>query len=145
MWAVHDAVSGKPVATVECHTPAIEPGRYPRAAVSPSDTYLVAGNLAFDLKAKKGFCYEDGSGAAALTLASVTDGGSAYGATTARDADEALEGDGVNPVVMSFTTWDVGELPPNTRLPEAEASGIGLFRWTDRKDRLHLLGYPRVG
>ncbi|MFJ8857152.1 hypothetical protein ACIRD8_01845 [Streptomyces sp. NPDC102451] len=145
MWAVHDAVSGKPVVTVECHTPAIEPGRYPRAVVSPSGTYLVAGNLAFDLKAKKGFCFEEEDGSAALTFASVTDGGSAYGATTARDADEALEGDGVNPVAMSFTTWDVGTLAPNTRLPELETSGVGVFRWTDRKDRLHLLGYPRVG
>ncbi|MEU9060394.1 hypothetical protein AB0D13_16480 [Streptomyces sp. NPDC048430] len=145
LWAVHDAVSGKPVVSVECHAPAMEPGRHPRAVVSPSGGYLVAGNLAFDLKAKKGFCFEEEDGSARLTFASVTDGGSAYGATTARDADEALEGDGTGPVTMSFTTWSVEALPPNTRLPEMETSGVGVFRWTDRKDRLHLLGYPRVG
>ncbi|MFD6275721.1 hypothetical protein ACFWFI_09140 [Streptomyces sp. NPDC060209] len=145
LWTVHDAVSGKPVVSVECHTPAIEPGRYPQAVVSPSGGYLVAGNLAFDLEAKKGFCFEDEGGAAQLTLASVTDGGSAYGATTVRDADEALEGDGGGPVTMSFTTGEVEALSPNTRLPEVETSGVGVFRWTDRKDRLHLLGYPRVG
>ncbi|MCX5412967.1 hypothetical protein [Streptomyces sp. NBC_00059] len=144
LWTVHDSASGKPVVSVECHTPAIEPGRYPQAVVSPSGGYLVAGNLAFDLEAKKGFCFEDEGGTALLTLASVTDGGTAYGATTARDAAEALDG-GVGPVSMSFTTWSVDALPPNTRLPEAETSGIGVFRWTDRKDRLHLLGYPRVG
>ncbi|WP_405661836.1 hypothetical protein OG379_11690 [Streptomyces sp. NBC_01166] len=145
LWAVHDAVSGKPVASVECHAPAMEPGRYPRAVVSPSGGYLVAGNLAFDLEAKKGFCFEEADGSARLTFASVTDGGSAYGATTARDADEALEGDGTGPVTMSFATWSVEALPPSTRLPEMETSGVGVFRWTDRKDRLHLLGYPRVG
>ncbi|HWU11584.1 MAG TPA: hypothetical protein VN520_35410 [Streptomyces sp.] len=145
MWTVHDAGSGKPLVSVECHTPAMEPGRYPQAVVSPSGGYLVAGNLAFDLEAKKGFCFEEEGGAAGLTLASVTDGGSAYGATTARDADEALDGEGGGPVRMSFTTWGVDTLPPNTRLPEAETSGVGIFRWTDREDRLHLLGYPRVG
>ncbi|MFC8227184.1 hypothetical protein [Streptomyces sp. NPDC057287] len=145
MWTVHDAATGKPVVSVECHTPAIEPGSYPRAVVSPSGGYLVAGNLAFDLKARKAFCFEEADGSAQLTLASVTDGGSAYGATTARDADEALEGDGGGPVTVSFTTWDVEALAPNTRLPEVESSGVGVFRWTDRKDRLHLLGYPRVG
>ncbi|MFJ4837003.1 hypothetical protein [Streptomyces sp. NPDC088746] len=145
LWAVHDAVSGKPVASAECHAPAMEPGRYPQAVVSPSGGYLVAGNLAFDLEEKKGFCFEEEDGSARLTFASVTDGGSAYGATTARDADEALEGDGTGPVTMSFTTWSVKTLPPNTRLPEMETSGVGVFRWTDRKDRLHLLGYPRVG
>lgn len=145
LWAVHDAATGKPAASVECHTPAMEPGSYPQAVVSPSGRYLVAGNLAFDLRERKAFCFEEDDGSARLTLASVTDGGSAYGATTARDADEALEGDGGGPVTMSFTTGDIEALAPNTRLPEAEASGVGVFRWTDRKDRLHLLGYPRVG
>ena len=144
LWTVHDSASGKPVASVECHTPAIEPGRYPQAVVSSSGGYLVAGNLAFDLDAKKGFCFEDEDGSPQLTLASVTDGGTAYGATTARDAAEALDGGG-GPVTMSFTTWSVEPLPANTRLPETETSGIGVFRWTDRKDRLHLLGYPRTG
>lgn len=46
---------------------------------------------------------------------------------------------------MNFATWGVEALAPNTRLPEVEASGVGVFRWTDRKDRLHLLGYPREG
>ncbi|MFD8799874.1 hypothetical protein [Streptomyces atroolivaceus] len=145
MWTVHDAVNGEPVVSVECHTPAVEPGRHPQAVVSPSGRYLVAGNLAFDLEEKKGFCFEEEDGAARLTLASVTDGGSAYGATTARDAEEALDGVGGGPVRMNFTSWDVEALAPNTRLPEMETSGVGVFRWTDREDRLHLLGHPRVG
>ncbi|MFD9500713.1 hypothetical protein [Streptomyces sp. NPDC060035] len=144
LWTVHDAVSGKAVVSVECHRPAIEPGRFPQAVVSPSGRYLVAGNLAFDLEAAKGVCFEEDDGSAQLTLASVTDAGSAFGATDARDAADALEGGGA-PVTMSFTTWGTEPLPLNVRLPEMETSGTGLFRWTDRKDRLHLLGYPRVG
>uniref|UniRef100_A0AAU3H2B9 Lipoprotein n=1 Tax=Streptomyces sp. NBC_01401 TaxID=2903854 RepID=A0AAU3H2B9_9ACTN len=145
LWTVHDAESGKPVVSVECRTPAMEPGRYPQAAVSPSGDYLIAGNLAFDLKAKKGFCLEKDGGSPLLTFASVTDGGIAYGATTVRDADEALNGGGAGPVTMSFVTEDIEELPPNTRLPEVETSDVGVFRWTDGRNRLHLLGYPRVG
>ncbi|WP_424922015.1 hypothetical protein [Streptomyces sp. wa53] len=145
MWTVHDAESGTPVVSVECHAPEIEPGSRPRAVVSPSGGYLVAGNLAFDLKARKGFCFEDEGGAADLTLVSVTDGGSAYGVASVRDADEVLEDGGGGPVTMSFTTGEVEALPPNTRMPGTETSGTGVFRWTDRKDRLHLLGYPRVG
>ncbi|WP_327119159.1 hypothetical protein OG206_23300 [Streptomyces sp. NBC_01341] len=144
LWTVHDALSGNPVVSVRCHRPAMEPGTYPQAVVSPSARYLVAGNLAFDLTGKKGFCFEDEGGAARLTFASVTDGGSAYGATNARDADEALQG-GTGPVSMSFPAWDVEALSPNTRLPDMETAGTGVFRWTDRKDRLHLIGYPRTG
>ncbi|WP_406395842.1 hypothetical protein [Streptomyces sp. NBC_00887] len=144
LWTVHDATSGKAMVSVECHKPAIAPGRYPQAVVSPSDRYLVAGNLAFDLEAAKGVCFEEEDGAAQLTLASVTDTGTAYGATNARDASDALEGGGA-PVTMSFATWGTEPLPLNVRLPERETSGTGVFRWTDRKDRLHLLGYPRVG
>ncbi len=39
---------------MECHKPAIKPGRYPQAVLSPSGDYLIAGNLAFDLEAKQG-------------------------------------------------------------------------------------------
>ncbi|WP_329036800.1 hypothetical protein OHT61_09435 [Streptomyces sp. NBC_00178] len=144
IWTVHDTVSGKPVVSVRCHRPAMEPGTHPQAVLSPSARYLVAGNLAFDLTGGKAFCFEDEGGAARLTFASVTDGGSAYGATDARDADEALRG-GTGPVSMSFPSWDVEALPPNTRLPDMETAGTGVFRWTDRKDRLHLIGYPRTG
>lgn len=142
LWAVHDAATGKPVVSVECHKPAIEPGRYPEAVVAPSDGYLVAGNLAFDLSTAKGFCLEDEDGSASLTLASVTDRGVAYGATNVRDASDALDGGG-EPVEMAFTNGAVSPLAPNVRLPGMETAGVGLFRWTDRRDRLHLIGYPR--
>ena len=144
LWAVHDAKTGKPVVSVECHRPAIEPGRYPQAVVSPSGGRLVAGNLAFDLEAAKGFCLEEEDGSTSVTLASVTDRGVAYGAMNVRDATDALEGGGA-PVEMEFATGAVSPLSPNVRLPGMETAGVGLFRWTDRRDRLHLIGYTRSG
>lgn len=144
LWTVHDAGTGRPLVSVECHRPAIEPGQYPQAVVSASGDYLVAGNLAFDLSARKGFCFEDDSGTAALTLASVNDDGTAYGATSVRNAADVLAGGGF-PVEAEVTAGTTEALSPNVRVPAAEgAEGVGLFRWTDEKERLHLIGYPRA-
>ncbi|MGW4358672.1 hypothetical protein ACWEKU_07915 [Streptomyces californicus] len=144
LWAVHDAATGEVLASVECHRPAIQPGRYPQAVLSPSGAYLVAGNLAFDLEAKQGRCFEDEDGAAHLSLATVTDDGIAYGAENARDASEALSGGGL-PVTMDFATWSTERLSRDVRLPDTETTGVGVFRWTDRQDRDRLIGYPRTG
>ncbi|MFE7054220.1 hypothetical protein ACFVAO_03270 [Streptomyces californicus] len=144
LWAVHDAATGEVLASVECHRPAIQPGRYPQAVLSPSGAYLVAGNLAFDLEAKQGRCFEDEDGAAHLSLATVTDDGIAYGAENARDASEALSGGGL-PVTMDFATWSTERLSRDVRLPDTETAGVGVFRWTDRQDRDRLIGYPRTG
>ncbi|MEV1046763.1 hypothetical protein [Streptomyces sp. NPDC049916] len=142
LWAVHDAASGKVVASVECHRPAIEPGAYPQAVLSPAGDRLVAGNLAFDLRAGRGHCFEDESGVPHLTLATVTDDGIAYGAENARDASEALAGGGL-PVSVDFATWTTDRLARDARLPLTETTGVGVFRWTDRQERAHLIGYPR--
>ncbi|WP_206309308.1 hypothetical protein [Streptomyces sp. A0642] len=144
LWTVHDTETGKALVSVQCHKPAIAPGQYPQAVVSPSGGYLVAGNLAFDLEAGKGFCFEDTEGSRTLALASVTDSGTAYGATRVRNAADALAGGGF-PVEADVSTGSTEMLAPNVRMPGAEgAEGIGLFRWSDDKDRLHLIGYPRA-
>ncbi|WLQ43398.1 hypothetical protein P8A22_27870 [Streptomyces laculatispora] len=144
LWTVHNSETGRPLVSVECHKPAIEPGQYPQAVVSPSGSYLVAGNLAFDLSTRKGYCFENGAGAKALTLASVTDDGTAYGATSVRNAADVLAGAGF-PVKVEVTAGTTDALSSNVRVPSAEgAEGVGLFRWTDEKERLHLIGYPRA-
>lgn len=144
LWTVHETETGKALASVRCHTPAITPGQYPQAVVSPSGGYLVAGNLAFDLESGKGFCFEDAEGSRTLALASVTDEGTAYGATNVRNAADALAGGGF-PLRTDVSTGTTDMLSPNARMPGAEsAEGTGLFRWTDEKDRLHLIGYPRA-
>ncbi|MEV0747973.1 hypothetical protein AB0I75_22655 [Streptomyces sp. NPDC050273] len=144
LWTVHDTETGKALVSVRCHKPAIAPGQYPQAVVSPSGGYLVAGNLAFDLEAGKGFCFEDTEGSRTLVLASVTDDGTAYGATNVRNAADALAGGGF-PVTAELSAGSTELLSPNARMPGAEgAEGVGLFRWSDDKDRLHLIGYPRA-
>lgn len=144
LWTVHDTETGKALVSVQCHKPAIAPGQSPPAVVSSSGDYLVAGNLAFDLGSGKGFCFEDTEGSRTLALASVTDGGTAYGATNVRNAADALAGGGF-PVEADLSTGTTQMLSPNARMPGAESTeGIGLFRWTDGKDRLHLIGYPRA-
>lgn len=143
LWAVHDTATGKVLASVECSKPAIKPGQYPQLVAAPSGGYLIAGPLAFDLAAKKGYCFEGTEGTKPLTLASVTDEGVAYGAASARNATDVLAGGGT-PVSVVVPGGRTEALPRNVRLPGAEsAGGVGLFRWTDEKDRLHLLGYPR--
>ncbi|MFD7493503.1 hypothetical protein ACFV8T_13950 [Streptomyces sp. NPDC059832] len=143
MWAVQDAETGKTLASVECSKPAIKPGQYPQLVSAPSGSYLVAGPLAFDLATKRGFCFEGADGTKPLTLASVNDEGTAYGAASARNAADVLAGGGA-PVAVAVRSGSTGALPSNVRVPGMEtADGVGLFRWTDEKDRPHLIGYPR--
>ncbi|MFD7440793.1 hypothetical protein [Streptomyces sp. NPDC059909] len=143
LWAVHDAATGKALVTAECHKPAIEPGEYPQAVVSPDGRYLIAGNLAFDLEERSGHCFEEEDGTRRLTLTTVTDEGMAYGAMNTRGAAEALAGGGA-PYEVDLATSLPEPLSLNARLPNTEVSGVGLFRWTDTKDRLHLIGYVRA-
>ncbi|MFJ6697498.1 hypothetical protein ACIQM4_15690 [Streptomyces sp. NPDC091272] len=141
-WAVHDADTGKVLGTVDCRRPALEPGAYPQAVTSPDGSYLVAGNLAFDLRtpavegAERAHCLQEKDGARPLTLTSVTDDGVAYGTTSPASA-------GGTPVEVPLATAVPVALTDTTVLPEAEVAGTGLFRWTDRQDRPRLIGYPR--
>ncbi|MER8066744.1 hypothetical protein ABTZ59_00265 [Streptomyces sp. NPDC094034] len=144
IWAVHDAATGKPVAQVRCRKPAINPAEDPRLIASPDGRFLIAGRLAFDLDAKKAYCFEETDGTQPLTLTTVSDDGTAYGAVSARNTSDALAGGG-NPVKVNLTTATPEALATNVRLPSAETSGVGLFRWTDSKDRPHLVGYLRQG
>ncbi|GGT26010.1 hypothetical protein GCM10014713_18830 [Streptomyces purpureus] len=142
IWAVHDSATGAPLVQVECRKPAIEPGDHPQAVLSPNGRYLIAGNLAFDLERKKGYCFEEADGTHRPSLATVTDDGLVYGAAGVRNAADALAGHGT-PVEADLATGDLEPLAANVRLPGVEVGGVGIFRWTDAKDRVHLIGYPR--
>jgi hypothetical protein len=140
-WAVHDANTGKVLATADCRRPAIEPGTYPQAATAPGGHYLVAGNLAFDLRTpaprntKTGHCLQERAGSKPVTLVSVTDAGLAYGTTSPTSA-------GGTPVEVPLATAVPAALADTALLPEAEVAGTGLFRWTDRREHSYLVGYP---
>lgn len=142
IWAVHDVRTGTPLVRVQCHRPAIEPGEYPRAVTSPGGRYLIAGSLAFDLDARTGRCFENPDGTAPLTLTTATDEGVVYGASGARGPADALAGGGT-PVLIDLAAGVPRALAPSVRLPEADVAGVGLFRWTDPADRVHLIAYAR--
>lgn len=144
LWAVHALDTGKAVAQVRCRKPAIDSGAEPQLLSSPDGRYLVAGRLAFDLDEKTAFCFEETDGTKPLTLTSVADTGVAYGATSARTVADALSGGG-NPVQVNLATGEPEPLALNVRLPAGDANGMGLFRWTDGKDRLRLIAYARRG
>lgn len=139
-WVVHSLEDGKAVAQVRCRKPDINPGAEPQLISSPDGRYLIAGRLAFDLDEKTAFCFEEADGTKPLTLTSVSDTGVAYGATSARNATDALAGGG-SPVQVRLDTGEPEPLAPNVRLPSGDANGMGLFRWTDGEDRQHLIAY----
>ncbi|MFI6697052.1 hypothetical protein ACIBLA_35960 [Streptomyces sp. NPDC050433] len=140
LWVVHSLETGKAVAQVRCRKPDINPGAEPQLVSSPDGRYLIAGRLAFDLDEKTAFCFEETDGTKPLTLTSVSDTGVAYGATSARNVTDALAGGG-SPVQVDLTTGEPDPLPLNVRLPSGDTNGMGLFRWTDGKDRQHLIAY----
>ncbi|WP_212911425.1 hypothetical protein [Streptomyces sp. TS71-3] len=167
-WAVHDARSGKVLASADCHRPAVDPGRYPELSFSFSGRYAVAGALAFDLTDHKGYCFDKESGSTGggtsvapapdaadpgdpavdkaprpLTLVTVTDQGVAYGTTGVHTAADARSGAG-RPLHITVGTPVPQLLAPTTHLPAADLGGYGLFPGTDTKDVRHLLGYPRA-
>ncbi|MFC9426266.1 hypothetical protein [Streptomyces sp. NPDC056987] len=142
VWALHEAATGKAVLQVRCRKPAIRSADDPQLVTSPQGGYLIAGRLAFDLSEKRAYCFEEEDGTRPLVLTTVADDGSAYGARSARNPADALAGGGSAPVMVDLTTAVPETMALNTRLPSTEIAGIGLFRWTDGKDRSHLTGYP---
>ncbi|WP_327236867.1 hypothetical protein OG349_25910 [Streptomyces sp. NBC_01317] len=142
-WAVHDMTTGKVLARTRCRRPALAPVDAPQPALSPTGRYLIAGRLAFDLATGKGQCFEEADGTGPLTLTAVTDEGTAYGAALARSVTDALAGGG-SPVEVDLTAGqpEAVALAPNVRLPGGSTAGMGLFPWTDARDRPHLTAYP---
>ncbi|MFJ1645431.1 hypothetical protein [Streptomyces sp. NPDC088258] len=142
LWVVHDVAEGKAVVQVRCRKPAIKPVDDPPLITSPGGHYLISGRLAFDLDEKKGYCFEESDGTEPLTLTSVSDDGTAYGAISARSTADAMAGGG-RPVRVDLKNAAPAPLAANVRLPSSETMGVGLFRWTDGRFRTHLIGYPR--
>ncbi|RDG39347.1 hypothetical protein DVH02_04465 [Streptomyces corynorhini] len=143
LWVLHDVAKGKAVIQVRCRKPAIKPVDDPRLVTSPGGQFLIAGRLAFDLDEKLGYCFEESDGTEPLTLTTVSDDGTAYGAISARSTADAMAGGG-RPVRVDLKNAAPAPLAANVRLPSSETMGVGVFRWTDGTFRTHLIGYPRL-
>ncbi|AXG82432.1 hypothetical protein DVK44_07395 [Streptomyces paludis] len=141
LWALHDVATGKAVTQVRCRKPVIKPVDEPRLVTSPGGHFLIAGRLAFDIEEKKAYCFEEEDGTDPLILTTVSDDGTAYGAISVRGPADALAGGGT-PVRVDMTNAAPAPMAATVRLPSAETMNVGLFRWTDAKDRPHLIGYP---
>ncbi|MEW1720690.1 hypothetical protein [Streptomyces sp. NPDC093109] len=141
LWVLHEVATGKAVTQVRCRRPAIKPVDDPRLVSSPGGHFLIAGRLAFDLDEKKAYCFEEEDGTDPLTLTTVSDDGTAYGAISVRSPADALAGGG-GPVRVDLTNAAPAPMAANVRLPSGETMNVGLFRWTDGRDRPHLIGYP---
>ncbi|MEU0253076.1 hypothetical protein ABZ299_11295 [Streptomyces sp. NPDC006184] len=124
VWAVLDGRTGRVQASVLCAKPFIGPGEAPGSALSPNGRYLVSEHLAFDLRAKKGHCFEETGDTKPLTFTSVTDDGIAYG--TSLTKGKSLTGT-TAPVRLPLATGSPEALAEGERTPIADFDGVGVF------------------
>ncbi|KAA9157106.1 MBL fold metallo-hydrolase [Amycolatopsis acidicola] len=121
VWSVHDGTSGQVLASVTCRG---EDGATP--SVSVGGRYLIAGPVAFDLQARKGFCFGDKG----TDLISADPDGTVYGAND------------TEPVTASTVTGSVSQLDEDERVPDLIAADVALFGTaTDGGEAI--LVYPR--
>ncbi|WP_328946800.1 hypothetical protein OG259_40350 [Streptomyces sp. NBC_00250] len=126
--AVHDLSTGAVRSTAPCRTedteyairiPGPGNGAGVKPALSPNDRFLVKGGNVFDLKTGKGTCTDSGEDAKKITLRTVGDDGTAYGT--------AGEEPPLTPVSVSATTGVATPLPEKAVVPDAMATGAGVF------------------
>ncbi|MFD4321203.1 hypothetical protein [Streptomyces sp. NPDC058548] len=136
--AVHDLSTGAVRATAPCRTADTEyairipkAGAGARPALSPDDRFLVTGGNVFDLRTGKGTCADKGQDAKKITLRTVGGDGTAYGT--------AGEEPPLTPVSVSATTGAATPLPEATALPDAMATGAGLFVTYAGTDTMRLI------
>ncbi|MGV4986585.1 hypothetical protein ACVB8X_22545 [Streptomyces sp. NRAIS4] len=124
VWAVLDSGTGQVQASVLCAKPSVPTADNPQPALSPNGRYLVSEHLAFDLKSKKGYCFEETDDSKPLSFDSVTDDGTAYG--TSLTKGESLTGS-TAPVQLSLATGTPKALPGGSEVPIADFDGVGVF------------------
>ncbi|MFI8081942.1 hypothetical protein ACIF6L_14260 [Kitasatospora sp. NPDC086009] len=141
VWAVLDGESGQVKASVLCDKPLIGTGGAPASALSPNGRYLVSEHLAFDLTAKKGYCFEETKSSKPLTFTAVTDDGTAYGTSLTKDG--GIDGSKA-PVQLSLATGTAQALDGVDGVPVADLAGVGVFKVPSVSEG-GLVAYPRKG
>jgi hypothetical protein len=127
VWAALDRETGQVEASVLCPKPFLDMYDDQGSAVSSNDRYLISEHLAFDLKSKKGYCFEETDSSKPLTFGSITDDGIAYG--TSLTADGSAFGDR-DPVQLSLATGTPKALADGVVVPDADLAGVGVFDTT---------------
>ncbi|MER6030347.1 hypothetical protein [Streptomyces sp. NPDC001851] len=140
VWAVLDSRTGQVQASVRCAKPPAPTADAPGSALSPNGRYLVSGHLAFDLRSKKGYCFEETDDSKPLSFDAATDDGTAYGTSLTKDS---LTGT-TAPVQLSLATGTPKALPGGSEVPVADFDGVGVFAH-DEGDAPYLVVYRHKG
>ncbi|MEU2391884.1 hypothetical protein [Streptomyces sp. NPDC007369] len=136
VWSVHDTRTGALQARLSCGQKAASDTRptrdYPVVS-SPDGQYLAAGSVAFDLKNKRGICLEGDGNRKTIVVASIRDGGTAYGGVRDSAASDSTT---VAQLNLSTPTGDPKVLQAGTEVPlqhAADGAGVFLTRNAEKK------------
>ncbi|MGW3114260.1 hypothetical protein [Streptomyces sp. NPDC001091] len=145
VWSVHDLATGRLQASMTCDyglNNRINAGNYGAnreydLVFSPDGNYLAAGPIAFDLRRGKGVCLARSGDRKTITIVSIRDDGTAYGAVQQDATDEAT------PVQVDLTkgpdtakALDAGTLVPY--VTDIQGSGLFLSRDAEKALRVSL-------
>ncbi|MEE1737056.1 hypothetical protein PUR49_11170 [Streptomyces sp. BE147] len=137
VWTVHDVESGRIKAQMACATKGLSGSSGNAYAVvsSPNGSYVAAGPVAFDLKAKKGVCLQGDGNRKTIDVASISDDGVAYGAVEAADDSTRSA-----PVIaeVALKTGRSSVLKSGTEVPVAHAGSSGLIVRRDAADQVQV-------
>ncbi|MGW0884244.1 hypothetical protein [Streptomyces sp. NPDC002671] len=137
VWAVLDSHTGQVQASVLCAKPFVGSAEAPESVLSPNGRYLVSEHLAFDLRAKKGYCFEEDDNNKPLSFTSVTDDGIAYGTSLTKDSLAGTKA----PVQLPLATGTPKALPDDSDVPVGDFAGVGVFQH-DEGNEPYLIVYP---
>ncbi|WP_020496585.1 hypothetical protein [Sciscionella marina] len=123
VWAVHDAATGKVEASVPCAQSDLDDsgsGKRGVPVLSGDGRYLIAGQVVFDLAAKKGICLAENESREAVTVSAVDRDGTGYGMAGSSTATEGA-------VRVSVATAKATALPEGTKVPTEIAGPVAVF------------------
>ncbi|MFB7462689.1 hypothetical protein ACFCZ1_04115 [Streptomyces sp. NPDC056224] len=128
VWALHDESRGNPVYALPCNglnESAV--GSENQAVLSDNGRYLVTAYTAFDLQAKKGYCFGGTQETARVDFVGVDNAGTAYGKA------RTPSGTGI-PVSVDIATGSHAELSGVT-LPTRVSGDVALYESAPQNDK----------
>ncbi|MFG7946136.1 MULTISPECIES: hypothetical protein [Streptomyces] len=147
VWSVHNIRTGALQAGMACQydgghhnvTDDSSDREYP-VVTSPNGRYLAAGPIAFDLKRKKGTCFEGNGDRKTIAIGSIRNDGTAYGAVI-EDGNKPPTGE-EKPVIAQVNLGTAGSRPKalgvGTEVPVIDLLGHGVFLTRDKDKNLRV-------